>query len=78
MKQRLVEMEEVSRRHGLDADRAVDELVESECEIERLEGAIPGLAAKHRFYQQLRGYVTDYVDCFDEKVCRGSWRDPHI
>jgi len=68
MKQRLVEMEEVSRRHQADADRAVDDLVESECEIERLEAAIPDLAAKHRFYQDLRGYVTDFVDCFDEKV----------
>jgi len=68
MKQRLVEMEEVSRRHGQDADRAVDELVSSECEIERLESSIPGLAQKHRFYQDLRGYVTDFTDCFDEKV----------
>lgn len=78
MKQRLVEMEEVSRRHQADADRAVDDLVESECEIERLEAAIPDLAAKHRFYQELRGYVTDFVECFDEKVGSISYLEERL
>merc|ERR1719309_32384 len=68
MKERLTDMHEVSRRHQADADRAVDDLVESEVEVDRLEAAIPTLSIKHRFYQDLRGYVTDYVDCFDEKV----------
>lgn len=28
----------------------------------------PIAAVKYRFYQELRGYVTDLVECFDEKV----------
>ena len=62
-------MREVHRRHEMDADRAVDELMSSQMEIETLERALPDLGERHRFYQDLRGYVTDLVECFDEKVC---------
>jgi GC-rich sequence DNA-binding factor len=68
MKKRLVEMREVGRRHEQDADRACDDMVESQGEIDRAEEEVPKLAAKHVFYQELRGYVTDYTDCYDEKV----------
>ena len=36
----------------------------------RLEEEIPRLATRHRMFQQLRGYFTDLVDCYDEKVRR--------
>ena len=55
MRKRLEEME-VGRRH--DTDRACDDMVESQGVINKAE---PRLAAKHRFYQELRGYVTDYI-----------------
>ncbi len=61
-------MKEVYRRHEGDSDRATDDLIQSQVEIERLEGAIPDLAERHKFYQDLRGYVTDLVECFNEKV----------
>ena len=65
---RLVSMQEVHRRHQSDADRAVDDLIASQTEIDSLERALPDLGERHRFYQDLRGYVTDLVECFDEKV----------
>ena len=65
---RLEEMKEVGRRHEQDADRACDDMVESQGEIDKTEDEVPRLAAKHRFYQELRGYVTDYTECYDEKV----------
>jgi GC-rich sequence DNA-binding factor len=65
---RLSSMTEVNRRHQSDADRAVDELISSQSEIERLESKIPDLTERHKFYQDLRGYVTDLVECFNEKV----------
>ena len=34
----------------------------------RLEDEIPKLANRHRMFQQLRGYMTDLTDCYDEKV----------
>jgi GC-rich sequence DNA-binding factor len=61
-------LREASRRHEADADRAVDDLVESRSEITRLEEEVPRLAGRYRVFQQLRGYFTDLVDCFDEKV----------
>lgn len=36
-------------------------------EIESEQNA-PVAAAKYRFYQELKGYVLDLIDCFDEKV----------
>ena len=56
------------RRHQADADRASDELFTAQSEIERLQTEIPDITKRHRFYQELRGYVTDLVECFDEKV----------
>jgi len=65
---RCTDLQEVSQRHVKDADQAVDDLVTSQSEIMRLEEEIPRLAARHRMFQQLRGYFTDLVDCYDEKV----------
>jgi GC-rich sequence DNA-binding factor len=61
-------LDEVHRRHQSDADRASDELFSAQSEIERLGHTVPELTARHRSYQELRGYVTDLVECFDEKV----------
>ena len=65
-------MREVHRRHTNDAGRAADELVEIQSDVDRLEGSMPSLEDKHRFYQDLRGYVTDLVDCYNEKVRRNE------
>ena len=67
VRKRLEEME-VGRRHEQDTYRACDEMVESQGEINKAEDEVPRLAAKHRFYQELRGYVTDYIECYDEKA----------
>lgn len=45
-----------------------DELASTKAERERLEMEQPVLAQKFRYYQELRGYVTDLVECLDEKV----------
>jgi len=68
MKQRCSDLKDVSTRHERDTDKAVDDLVTSQSEITRLEAEIPKLAIRHRMFQQLRGYMTDLVDCYDEKV----------
>jgi hypothetical protein len=58
----------VHRRHESDLDKIEDDLVSCQSEIQSLESRIPDLADRHRFYQDLRGYVTDLVECFNEKV----------
>lgn len=68
LKQRLASQHEVHRRHESDLDKVVDDLFANQNEIETLEDRIPQLAERHRFYQDLRGYVTDLVECFNEKV----------
>ena len=68
MKSTLAGMKEVHRRYEMDADRAVDDLIKSQTEIVTAGDALPGLAVKQKLYQELRGFVTDLTDCYDEKV----------
>lgn len=37
-------------------------------ELKNLQQQAPKAAERFRFYQELRGYVTDLVECLDEKV----------
>lgn len=69
---RLLSLNEVHRRHETDLDKIVDDLVSSQSEIQNLESRIPVYAERHRFFQDLRGYVTDLVECFNEKVSPGK------
>jgi len=68
MKSRLGDMKEVHRRHEMDADRAVDDIVDSQTKIDQMSHNIPALSRKYKFYQELRGYMTDLTDCYDEKM----------
>jgi len=65
---RLQTLQELHSHHKMDLTRVTDELASTKAERERLETEQPVLAQKFRFYQELRGYVTDLVECLDEKV----------
>lgn len=45
-----------------------NEIPEIKNRIEILKKNVPSLAECFQFYQDLRGYVTDLVECLDEKV----------
>lgn len=45
-----------------------DEITQVTEELKDLQKQAPVAAEKFRFYQELRGYVTDLVECLDEKV----------
>lgn len=45
-----------------------NEIPEIKNRIEMLKKNVPALAECFQFYQDLRGYVTDLVECLDEKV----------
>lgn len=68
LQDRLTELKEVHRRHVLDRDERNDELNSLRSECVYLKEEAPKLAERFRFYQDLRGYVTDLVECLDEKV----------
>lgn len=65
---RLDSLKEVHRRHQLDQDRLEQELGQTIKELDDGEIRAPQLAQRFRYYQELRGYVTDLVECLDEKV----------
>ena len=44
------------------------EITTLQCDFEKRKVNVPGLAERFQFYQDLRGYVTDLVECLDEKV----------
>nr|XP_018903657.1 PREDICTED: PAX3- and PAX7-binding protein 1 [Bemisia tabaci] len=68
LRERLTSLEEVHRRHKLDRDALKHELQSLAEENERCKAETPNLAQRFRFYQDLRGYVTDLVECLDEKI----------
>lgn len=65
---RLHSLKEVHRRHQLDQDCLEQELGQTMKELDDGEIRAPQLAQRFRYYQELRGYVTDLVECLDEKV----------
>ena len=56
--------------HVTSRDRALDDLVSGQSEIDRLEREAPRAARRYQYYQDIRGYVTDLIECFNEKVCK--------
>lgn len=44
------------------------DLIRTNEELEDLKSRAPKAAERFRFYQELRGYITDLVECLDEKV----------
>lgn len=68
MRDRLKQAKELNESHigqiqKITNDMNVLALEELECEQNA-----PVVAAKFRFYQELKGYVLDLIECFDEKL----------
>lgn len=68
LEERIVHLTKMHKEHLTDIEQIGKdlELIKIE-EIELVERA-PLAAEKYRFYQELRGYVMDLVECLDEKV----------
>lgn len=65
---RVENLVQVHRRHQQDQIQLQEELEQSRKESNDAEIRAPELAQRFRYYQELRGYVTDLVECLDEKV----------
>lgn len=66
--ERLQQVKRLHGKHVLEIQQMDDRLKDLKVtETENAENA-PVAAIKYRFYQELRGYVTDLVECLDEKV----------
>lgn len=65
---RLDKLEEVNRRRDFEFKQMNDEIITLQADYENRTAMVPGLAKRYEFYIDLRGYVTDLVECLDEKV----------
>lgn len=68
VKERLKQVKDLNNTHlsqiqKITNDMNVISLEELECEQNA-----PVVASKYRFYQELKGYVYDLIECFDEKL----------
>ncbi|CAH1996838.1 unnamed protein product [Acanthoscelides obtectus] len=54
--------------HQRRLDEVAVEVERLKIELEDTKVKAPEAAGRFRFYQELRGYITDLVECFDEKV----------
>ncbi|ESO92141.1 hypothetical protein LOTGIDRAFT_190915 [Lottia gigantea] len=52
----------------MEYDRLQTEVEDGEKEIEDCQDKIPQLEKQYKFYQEIRGYVRDLVECLNEKV----------
>ncbi|KAK9498494.1 hypothetical protein O3M35_003118 [Rhynocoris fuscipes] len=68
LKDRLTELRQVHRRHTTELTAITEEMETLRKECNQLKEDAPRLADRFRFYQDLRGYVTDLVECLDEKI----------
>lgn len=68
LEERIVNLKTMHHQHITDIEQIGKdlEMIKIE-EIELIERA-PLAAEKYRFYQELRGYVMDLIECLDEKV----------
>lgn len=68
IRDRLQQVKQMHDKHVNEIQQMDDRLKDLRVtETENAENA-PVAAIKYRFYQELRGYVTDLVECLDEKV----------
>lgn len=68
IKERMNQVKDLNKSHLTQIEKITNDLkVIGLEEIENEQNA-PIAAAKFRFYQELKGYVMDLVDCFDEKL----------
>lgn len=62
------EFQEIHERHDSNFEAVVEDLELSEQDYDKGDIIAPELAQRYRYYQEMRGYVTDLVECLDEKV----------
>lgn len=55
-------------KHEKQLEKTQEDIKLIKKEIEELKIKAPEAANRFRFYQELRGYITDVVECLDEKV----------
>ncbi|XP_062609801.1 PAX3- and PAX7-binding protein 1-like [Saccostrea cucullata] len=68
LQDRLNSMDEVHRSHTRERDSLVSDISDTEKSIDTCQEQVAGLEERYRFFQEMRGYVRDLVDCLSQKV----------
>jgi len=61
-------MDEVHRGHRQESDKLEIDIEDSQLAIVNCESGAPKLEERFKFFQEMRGYVRDLVECLNEKV----------
>ena len=65
---RLTSLQEVNRGHRMEMDKFQSHRHTAEDTIEQLEQQGTDVEKRFRFFQEMRGYVRDLLECLNEKV----------
>lgn len=68
IKERLKQVHELNESHTAQIQKITNDMNVLTMEEMECEHNAPVVAAKFRFYQELKGYVLDLIECFDEKI----------
>ena len=68
IKTRISHVTETYRAHSNEADKIVNDVMLSQTTIEEKEKLLPQTKNRLHFYQELKGYLFDLVECFNEKL----------
>ncbi|XP_032235369.2 PAX3- and PAX7-binding protein 1 isoform X2 [Nematostella vectensis] len=68
MSKRLESLQEVYRVHKLERDKTVTHLETAQESIDNMEGRGGDIERNFAFFQEMRGYVRDLIECLNEKV----------
>ena len=68
MKQQLSTLQEVHRGHQMDKEKTSSQLETAQASIKKLERQGRNAEQRFSFFQEMRGYVRDLIECLNNKV----------
>ena len=68
MKQQLGSLQEVHRGHQMDKEKILSQLETAQGSIKKLERQGRNAEQRFSFFQEMRGYVRDLIECLNNKV----------
>ncbi|XP_033099376.1 PAX3- and PAX7-binding protein 1-like [Anneissia japonica] len=68
IKDRFESVDEVYRSHQREEEKLTDQLESSKSNSDRLKESTKSASDQYSFFQEMRGYVSDLIECLNEKV----------
>lgn len=68
MNNRIVSLQEVNRGRRLEKEKLMSQMESCDASITSLEQQMKDAESRYAFFQEMRGYVRDLIECLNEKV----------